>query len=70
MFAAQNIPLPELAPGEILAKVDQYEYRSTKTRIFLSLLFLKVRLASICMSDVHTITGHRIEPTPRYFIRC
>ncbi|CAF0864766.1 unnamed protein product [Adineta ricciae] len=43
MFAAQNIPLPELAPGEILAKV---------------------RLASICMSDVHTITGHRIEPTP------
>ncbi|CAF1642062.1 unnamed protein product [Adineta ricciae] len=43
MFAPQNIPLPELAPGEILAKV---------------------RLASICMSDVHTITGHRIEPTP------
>ncbi|UJR35518.1 hypothetical protein I4U23_028272 [Adineta vaga] len=27
-------------------------------------ILVKVRLASICMSDVHTITGHRIEPTP------
>ncbi|CAF4217387.1 unnamed protein product [Rotaria socialis] len=27
-------------------------------------ILVKVRLASICMSDVHTITGQRIEPTP------
>ncbi|UJR10424.1 hypothetical protein I4U23_014628 [Adineta vaga] len=43
IFTAEIVPLPELAPGEIL---------------------VKVRLASICMSDVHTITGQRIEPTP------
>ena len=28
-------------------------------------ILVKVRLASICMSDVHTITGQRTEPTPR-----
>ncbi|CAF0721112.1 unnamed protein product [Rotaria sordida] len=27
-------------------------------------ILVKVRLASICMSDVHTIRGQRIEPTP------
>ncbi|CAF1176197.1 unnamed protein product [Rotaria sordida] len=43
MFSSETVPLPELAPGEIL---------------------VKVRLASICMSDVHTTTGQRVEPTP------
>ncbi|CAF1450565.1 unnamed protein product [Adineta steineri] len=43
MFSEETVPLPELGPGEILAKI---------------------RLASICMSDVHTIRGQRIEPTP------
>ncbi|CAF3845259.1 unnamed protein product, partial [Rotaria magnacalcarata] len=27
-------------------------------------ILVKVRLASICMSDVYTVTGQRIEPTP------
>ncbi|CAF0748569.1 unnamed protein product, partial [Didymodactylos carnosus] len=27
-------------------------------------ILVKVRLASICISDVHTVTGQRIEPTP------
>ncbi|CAF1531350.1 unnamed protein product [Adineta steineri] len=43
MFSEETVSLPELGPGEILAKI---------------------RLASICMSDVHTIRGQRIEPTP------
>ncbi|CAF0890976.1 unnamed protein product [Rotaria sp. Silwood1] len=43
MFSSETVPLPELAPGEIL---------------------VKVRLASICVSDVHTVKGQRIEPTP------
>ena len=29
-------------------------------------ILVQVRLASLCMSDVHTITGQRTEPTPRY----
>ncbi|CAF2794460.1 unnamed protein product [Rotaria sp. Silwood2] len=43
MFSSEIVPIPKLAPGEIL---------------------VKVRLASICMSDVHTVKGQRIEPTP------
>ncbi len=29
-------------------------------------VLVKVKIATICFSDVHTITGSRIEPTPRY----
>jgi len=65
MFVEEKVPFPELAAGEILVKVIQYLFR-WKNVIFM--YYLKVRLASICMSDVHTITGQRIEPIPRYFI--
>jgi threonine dehydrogenase-like Zn-dependent dehydrogenase len=26
---------------------------------------VKVRAATICLSDIHTVCGNRIEPTPR-----
>ena len=60
IFAAQTVPLPALAQGEILVKVIEYSWSSCD--VFVQ---FKVRLASICMSDVHTITGQRVEPTPR-----
>ena len=63
MFAAETTPLPELARGEILVKVI-FHTRSFHDQFYMKSL-LKVRLASICMSDVHTVTGQRIEPTPR-----
>lgn len=28
-------------------------------------VLVKVRAATICISDIHTVTGARIEPTPR-----
>lgn len=61
MFSPETVPLPDLSPGEILVKVSQ---SSTFARRQHSRL-RQVRLASICMSDVHTITGQRVEPTPR-----
>jgi threonine dehydrogenase-like Zn-dependent dehydrogenase len=62
MFVGEKVPLPELAVGEILVKVRQDRFRCKN---FVFVCYVKVRLASICMSDVHTITGQRIEPTPR-----
>ena len=29
-------------------------------------VLVKVKAATICISDIHTVTGARIEPTPRY----
>ena len=29
-------------------------------------VLVKVRAATICLSDIHTVCGTRIEPTPRY----
>jgi threonine dehydrogenase-like Zn-dependent dehydrogenase len=28
-------------------------------------ILVKVRAATICLSDIHTVCGNRIEPTPR-----
>ena len=28
-------------------------------------ILVKVRAATICLSDIHTVCGHRMEPTPR-----
>lgn len=64
VFTAQTAPLPELSVGEILVKVKRREKKTNVSDFFSS----KVRLASICMSDVHTITGQRIEPTPRFVV--
>jgi hypothetical protein len=61
MFTAETVPLPELGVGEILVKVIKCLFDK---RIVL-MDYSKVRLASICLSDVHTITGQRTEPTPR-----
>lgn len=29
-------------------------------------VLVKVRAATICLSDIHTVCGTRTEPTPRY----
>lgn len=29
-------------------------------------VLVKVRTATICLSDIHTVCGNRIEPTPRW----
>lgn len=29
-------------------------------------VLVKVRTATICLSDLHTVCGTRVEPTPRY----
>ena len=29
-------------------------------------VLVKVRAATICLSDIHTVCGTRIEPTPRF----
>lgn len=29
-------------------------------------VLVKVRASTICLSDIHTVCGNRIEPTPRY----
>jgi hypothetical protein len=31
-------------------------------------VLVKVRASTICLSDIHTVCGKRIEPTPRYII--
>ncbi len=31
-------------------------------------VLVKVRAATICISDIHTVTGARIEPTPRLIL--
>ena len=62
MFRSEVVPLPDLSPGEILVRVSRYHITVNS---FLFTNLFQVRLASICMSDVHTITGQRTEPTPR-----
>lgn len=32
-------------------------------------VLVKVRSATICLSDIHTVCGTRTEPTPRYTIK-
>ncbi len=32
-------------------------------------VLVRVRMATICLSDIHTICGTRVEPTPRWLDR-
>jgi threonine dehydrogenase-like Zn-dependent dehydrogenase len=47
--------------------IFEYESNLKLPRIDEGEVLVKVLASTICLSDIHTVTGARIEPTPRYF---